>query len=207
MIIPGVAAAYRSIPFSDNDFVWKYNNKTLNTYHHHHYHNDNKNGDNIDDETTFNLITSDIQVKNYNCLHNDGNSSSSSKSSSYIDSKDCSEIYKNGNYWQIHMPDFKLIKEQFNGITTNTPTITTTTSATKTKATLKNKNLKNIMLHIEKDEKKKRFIRKKSKLVVTWVVDTMEEVLMLISYGVDGIITNRPIEMLYDLQRIYKHYC
>jgi len=105
------------------------------------------------------------------------------------------------------MPDFKLIKEQFNGITTNIPTTTTTTSATKTKATLKNKNLKNIMLHIEKDKKKKRFIRKKSKLVVTWVVDTMEEVLMLISYGVDGIITNRPIEMLYDLQRIYKHYC
>jgi hypothetical protein len=168
------------------------------------HHNDNKNGD-IDDETTFNLITSDIQVKNYNCLHNEGNSSSS-KSSSYIDSKDCSETYNNGNYWQIHMPDFKLIKEQFNGITTNIPT-TTTTYATKTKATLKNKNLKNIMLHIEKDEKKKRFIRKKSKLVVTWVVDTMEEVLMLISYGVDGIITNRPIEMLYDLQRIYKHYC
>jgi hypothetical protein len=204
MIIPGVAAAYRSIPFSDNDFIWKNNNKTSNTYYHHH--NDNKHGD-IDDETTFNLITSDIQVKNYNCPHNDNdrNSSSSSKSSSYIDSKDCSEIiYNNGNYWQIHMPDFKLIKEQFNGITTNTPT---TTTATTTKATLKNKNLKNVMLHIEKDEKKKRFIRNKSKLVVTWVVDTMEEVLILLSYGVDGIITNRPIEMLYDLQRIYKHYC
>ena len=205
MIIPGVAAAYRSIPFSDNDFVWKHSNKTLNTYHHHHHHHyDNKNGD-IDDETAFNLITSDIQVKNNNCPHNDGNSSSS-KSSSYIVGKDCSEIYNNGNYWQIHMPDSKLIKEQFNGITTNTPTITTT-SATKIKATLKNKNLKNIMLHIEKDEKKKRFIRKKSKLVVTWVVDTMEEVLILLSYGVDGIITNRPIEMLFDLQRIYKHYC
>lgn len=203
MIIPGFAAAYRSIPFSDNDFIWKYNNKTSNTYYHHH--NDNKNGD-IVDETTFNLITSNIQVKNNNCPHNDNDgNSSSSKSSSFIDSKDCSEIYNNGNYWQIHMPDFKLIKEQFNGITTNTPT--TTTSATTTKATLKNKNLKNIMLHIEKDEKKKRFIRNKSKLVVTWVVDTMEEVLILLSYGVDGIITNRPIEMLYDLQRIYKHYC
>ena len=223
IIIPGVAAAYRSIPLSKNDFIWNhnYNNNNNNSSsssggssssgssssNYHYYHHDNYiNGD---DKSRFELITPDIPLKN-NCLHiNNDSGSGRSRSSSDIDSKDCSEIYNNGNYWQIHMPDFKLIKNQFNGIvTTSSPTTSTTTKATK--IPLKKKNLKNsIISHNNKQDEKKQktFLRNKRKLVVTWVVDTIEEVLILLSYGVDGIITNRPIEILYDLQRIYKHYC
>jgi glycerophosphoryl diester phosphodiesterase len=48
---------------------------------------------------------------------------------------------------------------------------------------------------------------KSSKKVITWTIDRIEDVYEALYHNVDGIITNKPIEILNILQKDYDKFC
>ena len=91
----------------------------------------------------------------------------------------------NRKYLQIYMPDVKLLKHPLQW----------QKEENLVKTTGQNSTVPSASAHDPQT------------LVVAWVVDTNAELFDAIAKGVDGVISNRPVALLAELRSLYAQYC